>query len=124
MYSAQVDSWKAFKCLTQSNPVLELLTNHGHLTLAQDNSCLALYMCRWGEAQLLPGALRLVRHLAKHNIQLAIATSTPRDTFNRKMANNPELRHLLRFVVGDARGLSGALLGRYSWCFPTQVPVV
>lgn len=33
---------------------------------------------RWGEAALMPGAERLLRHLAAHGVPLALATSTPR----------------------------------------------
>lgn len=60
---------------------------------------------RWSDAKLLPGALRLLQHLASHNIPFAIATSTPRATFDKKMSKKPELRALLKHVVcGDEVG--------------------
>ncbi len=43
----------------------------------------------------MPGALRLVRHLAARGVPFAVATSTPRATFNAKMAAKAELRALL-----------------------------
>lgn len=54
-----------------------------------------LALPRWADAPLLPGALRLVRHLAASGVPFAVATSTPRATFNSKMSRKPELRQLL-----------------------------
>ncbi|BDA50444.1 Pseudouridine-5'-phosphatase at N-terminal half [Coccomyxa sp. Obi] len=41
---------------------------------------------RWQDARLMPGAARLLWHLHSHGIPLALATSTPRATFERKMS--------------------------------------
>ncbi|PNH06925.1 Riboflavin kinase, partial [Tetrabaena socialis] len=49
----------------------------------------------WADAPLLPGALRLVRHLAASGVAFAVATSTPRATFQAKMSEKEELRGLL-----------------------------
>ncbi|EFJ52248.1 hypothetical protein VOLCADRAFT_103251 [Volvox carteri f. nagariensis] len=54
-----------------------------------------LLAARWAHAPLLPGALRLVRHLAACGVPFAIATSTPRATFAAKMSLKTELRELL-----------------------------
>ncbi|KAG2426248.1 hypothetical protein HXX76_013006 [Chlamydomonas incerta] len=54
-----------------------------------------LLAARWADAPLLPGALRLVRHLASSGVPFAVATSTPRATFISKMSRKPELRQLL-----------------------------
>jgi beta-phosphoglucomutase-like phosphatase (HAD superfamily) len=58
---------------------------------------------RWGQARLLPGALRLLRHLSVSGIPFAIATSTPRATLQLKLATKPELARLVagRVVCGD-----------------------
>jgi hypothetical protein len=40
----------------------------------------------------LPGALRLVQHLARHSIPFAVASSTPRQTFEAKMAGTAQVR--------------------------------
>jgi riboflavin kinase len=57
---------------------------------------------RWGDARLLPGALRLLKHLCAAGVPVAVATSTPRATFNKKLATKAELRALWRAVVcGD-----------------------
>ncbi|GLI60027.1 hypothetical protein VaNZ11_002092 [Volvox africanus] len=54
-----------------------------------------LLAARWAQAPLLPGALRLVRHLAACGLPFAVATSTPRATFAAKMSRKDELRGLL-----------------------------
>jgi riboflavin kinase len=62
---------------------------------------------RWGDARLLPGALRLLSHLSAAGVPVAVATSTPRATFDKKLATKAGLRALWRAVVcGDevARG--------------------
>ncbi|KAK9917563.1 hypothetical protein WJX75_005816 [Coccomyxa subellipsoidea] len=41
---------------------------------------------RWQDARLMPGASRLLWHLHSHGIPLALATSTPRATYERKMS--------------------------------------
>uniref|UniRef100_A0A7S3VJV5 riboflavin kinase n=2 Tax=Dunaliella tertiolecta TaxID=3047 RepID=A0A7S3VJV5_DUNTE len=64
----------------------------------------ALLKERWSYTKRLPGALRLVRHLACHSIPYAVATSTPRQTFEAKMAGVAQhpLQELLKNVVcGD-----------------------
>jgi hypothetical protein len=61
--------------------------------------------CSWADAKLLPGALRVLRHLHRSGLPIAVATSTPRATLQRKLANKPELRELLaRAVCGDEVG--------------------
>jgi hypothetical protein len=51
---------------------------------------------------MLPGALRLLRHLAQHGVPLAVATSTPRATLHAKLSLKDELRALLPLAVcGD-----------------------
>lgn len=65
-------------------------------------------LCSWADAKLLPGALRVLRHLHHSGLPIAVATSTPRTTLQRKLVNKPELRELLaRAVCGDEVG--GAL---------------
>jgi riboflavin kinase len=54
-----------------------------------------LLRARWGEARPMPGALRLLRHLASLGVPVAVATSTPRASFERKLAGKCELRGLL-----------------------------
>jgi beta-phosphoglucomutase-like phosphatase (HAD superfamily) len=41
---------------------------------------------RWYETRLMPGAHRLVLHLQKHGVQMAVATSTLRSSYRSKMA--------------------------------------
>jgi beta-phosphoglucomutase-like phosphatase (HAD superfamily) len=50
----------------------------------------------------LPGARRLALHLAKHNIPIAVATSTSRSSYNIKMQNHADVRQCVGAVVcGD-----------------------
>ena len=50
----------------------------------------------------MPGAQRLMEHLKAHNVPVALATSSSRDFFERKMSgpNTAFLRH--HFHVGPA----------------------
>jgi riboflavin kinase / FMN hydrolase len=54
-----------------------------------------LLCARWGEARPMPGALRLLRHLEALRVPVAVATSTPCASFEKKLAGKPELRALL-----------------------------
>jgi HAD superfamily hydrolase (TIGR01509 family) len=57
---------------------------------------------RWHEAPLLPGAARLVGHLAAAGVRLALATSTSRATLARKLADKPQIMAAFEHVVcGD-----------------------
>lgn len=44
--------------------------------------------CRWPETKLMPGAGRLVLHLKDHDVAMAIATSTMRSSYERKMSGS------------------------------------
>ncbi|CAG8501469.1 9729_t:CDS:2 [Cetraspora pellucida] len=46
---------------------------------------------RFPFAKPMPGAMRLVTHLKKHRIPIAVATSSNRESFNIKASNNREL---------------------------------
>lgn len=48
---------------------------------------------------LVPNVMRLVRHLSKHQIHLAICTSSTKDEFNAKMAVHKELLDLIPLIV-------------------------
>jgi riboflavin kinase len=57
---------------------------------------------RWGEAALMPGAARLLRHLHAHGVPLALATSTPRSVLALKRESLGDLYGLFAAVVaGD-----------------------
>ncbi|VDK89131.1 unnamed protein product [Litomosoides sigmodontis] len=58
---------------------------------------------RLPESPLLPGAMRLVKHLVKHNIQTAICSGSNAFEFNAKMKNHKELSDLipLHVLTGD-----------------------
>lgn len=75
---------------------------------------------RWADAPLMPGALRLVRHLAARGVPFAVATSTPRATFNAKMAAKAELRALLG---GDGAAAPVAVVcgDEVGWCAGDEV---
>ncbi|EFO18120.2 HAD-superfamily hydrolase [Loa loa] len=48
---------------------------------------------------LVPGIMRLVRHLAKHKIHMAICTSSNKIEFDAKMAMHKELLDLFSLIV-------------------------
>ena len=47
-----------------------------------------LLNARWGEVNMMPGAARLLRHLHRHKIPTALATSTPAKYLGVKMASH------------------------------------
>lgn len=47
----------------------------------------------------MPGAERLVRHLHKHKIPIAIATSSDQDSVDRKSQNHQEIFSFFHHVV-------------------------
>ena len=54
------------------------------------------------DARPLPGVVRLVKHLKKHHVPMAVATSSHLDAFNIKSSNNQELFQLFDVVItGD-----------------------
>ncbi|KAG2486461.1 hypothetical protein HYH03_014908 [Edaphochlamys debaryana] len=82
---------RPLECWSAVAKVLDLAVPPEQL-LAESEPLMA---ARWADARLLPGALRLVRHLAGSGLAWGVATSTPRATFNAKMSRKPELRALL-----------------------------
>ncbi|KAJ8919018.1 hypothetical protein NQ315_016923 [Exocentrus adspersus] len=48
---------------------------------------------------LMPGAMALVRHLYKHDVPIAVATSSSKDTTKLKMQNHRDLLELFHHVV-------------------------
>lgn len=82
--------------------------------------------CRFATVKALPGARRLLGHLARQNIPIAVATSTSRDSFNAKMQAHTELRECVAAVVcsddvegGEAQGIFLKAAGLLS-ILPTQ----
>lgn len=51
------------------------------------------------KCQLFPGVMRLVQHLAKHKIPVAICTSSSKVEFKIKMARHKELLDLISLIV-------------------------
>lgn len=63
---------------------------------------LHILRCRLHTVKSLPGAQRLLRHLAKHSIPVAVATSTPRASYNIKMqTHGPLVDCVAAAVCGD-----------------------
>lgn len=57
---------------------------------------------RYGEIEPIAGAQKLVDALLARGVPLALATSTPRASFDKKMAHHPELLYAMSAVVtGD-----------------------
>jgi riboflavin kinase len=57
---------------------------------------------RWADVRPLPGARRLLEHLASCGVRVAVATSTSRATFDSKLSKKPWMRELFQAAVcGD-----------------------
>ena len=56
----------------------------------------------YGTAKVLPGTVKLIRHLASHNVPQAIASSSSRHHFEMKTANHQQWLKLLEITtLGD-----------------------
>ncbi|CAG8515351.1 3421_t:CDS:2 [Cetraspora pellucida] len=64
---------------------------------------------RFPFAKPMPGVMRLVKHLKKHRIPIAVATSSTRESFNIKVSNNRELFDMFDSItcVDDANIKNG-----------------
>ncbi|WIA22630.1 hypothetical protein OEZ86_009609 [Tetradesmus obliquus] len=61
-----------------------------------------LLEARWADVRPLPGARRLLQHLSDCGAKVAIATSTSRATFGKKLSKKPWLQELFQAsVCGD-----------------------
>jgi riboflavin kinase len=59
-------------------------------------------MYRWADVRPLPGARRLLQHLSDCGAKVAVATSTSRATFVKKLSKKPWLQELFQAsVCGD-----------------------
>lgn len=64
--------------------------------------CTAMCWARWADVRPLPGARRLLEHLHSCGARVAVATSTSRATFQKKLAKKPWLTALFQAAVcGD-----------------------
>lgn len=60
------------------------------------------WSCRWPSVGALPGARRLLKHLAAHGIPLALATSASRSSCAAKLSSHGDLRSCFNVMVhGD-----------------------
>jgi len=61
-----------------------------------------LLNARWGEVQLMPGAMRLLQHLRAKGVRFGLATSTPREYFALKMASHTRVVEMMSCeITGD-----------------------
>ncbi|KIO32284.1 hypothetical protein M407DRAFT_241533 [Tulasnella calospora MUT 4182] len=63
----------------------------------------------WPTCQVLPGIRKLVEHLAKHKIPMAVATGSIRRNYNLKAVHHPKVFDLFenRVICGDDPRLKG-----------------
>ena len=56
----------------------------------------------WPKVKPLPGAMRILEYFRKHNIPIALATSTTKPVFDQKMSMNQDmLKYFDAIVLGD-----------------------
>eukprot|EP00252_Welwitschia_mirabilis_P013342 TRINITY_DN2939_c0_g1_i1.p1 TRINITY_DN2939_c0_g1~~TRINITY_DN2939_c0_g1_i1.p1 ORF type:complete len:411 (+),score=84.13 TRINITY_DN2939_c0_g1_i1:548-1780(+) len=55
---------------------------------------------RWSRAKPLPGADRLVKHLQRHNVPLALASNSPRSNIEAKLAAQKGWKESFKVIVG------------------------
>ncbi|EKE37207.1 hypothetical protein ENUP19_0328G0007 [Entamoeba nuttalli] len=56
----------------------------------------------WSTVKPLPGAMRILNYFKRHNIPIALATSTTKSVFEQKMVKNQEmLNYFDAIVLGD-----------------------
>eukprot|EP00878_Enallax_costatus_P022110 GHUV01023446.1.p1 GENE.GHUV01023446.1~~GHUV01023446.1.p1 ORF type:complete len:346 (+),score=74.28 GHUV01023446.1:1008-2045(+) len=71
-------------------------------TIWREDLCCYCCLRRWADVKPLPGARRLLQHLQACGCKVAIATSTSRSTFDKKLAKKPWMRELFQAsVCGD-----------------------
>uniref|UniRef100_A0A915Q6V9 Uncharacterized protein n=1 Tax=Setaria digitata TaxID=48799 RepID=A0A915Q6V9_9BILA len=63
------------------------------------NQCNTLADELLSKCPLCPGVMRLVQHLAKHKIEMAVCTSSGKPEFDTKMAIHTELLSLIPLIV-------------------------
>uniref|UniRef100_A0A1I7W419 Haloacid dehalogenase-like hydrolase n=1 Tax=Loa loa TaxID=7209 RepID=A0A1I7W419_LOALO len=86
------------------NDAIKMMLKHEHLIGTVNlEEYSAKYLDLLGkylpESQLLPGAMQLVKHFAKHKIPTAICTGSNTFEFNAKMKNQKELCDLIPLYV-------------------------
>lgn len=87
-----IEAWQAVKDILNIDATAQQLFDASEPILTE----------RWHRAKLMPGAHRLLWHLHKHNIPVALATSTSRATFAAKMAGHVNLQSIFTCVsCGD-----------------------
>ncbi|KAL7713435.1 2-deoxyglucose-6-phosphate phosphatase [Entamoeba marina] len=63
----------------------------------------------WPETKPLPGAVDILKYFKKHNIPIALATSTTKSVFDVKMTHNKEMMNYFDAIVcGDDPNVSEA----------------
>ncbi|KAL4702714.1 hypothetical protein ACJJTC_011579 [Scirpophaga incertulas] len=61
--------------------------------------CWEIYEILFPKVQLMPGARRLVEHLHRHGVPIALATSSSLDSVNLKMKNHQEFLSLFNHLT-------------------------
>ncbi|KAL3155731.1 hypothetical protein ABBQ32_012751 [Trebouxia sp. C0010 RCD-2024] len=87
-----IEAWQAVRDVLDIDATAQQLFDESEPILTE----------RWHMAKLMPGAHRLLWHLHKHKIPVALATSTSRATFGAKMAGHGNLQSIFTCVsCGD-----------------------
>ncbi|GAB2285424.1 hypothetical protein Dimus_019875 [Dionaea muscipula] len=66
-----------------------------------------LYRSKWAEAKALPGAYRLIAHLHKHQVPLALASNSLREYIDAKISHHKGWKECFSAILGSDQVKSG-----------------
>ncbi|XP_071714379.1 bifunctional riboflavin kinase/FMN phosphatase-like [Rutidosis leptorrhynchoides] len=66
-----------------------------------------MFADQWCNLKALPGAYRLVKHLKRHGVQMALASNSPRDSIETKLSYHPSLKESFSSIIAGDEVKSG-----------------
>ncbi|KAF8413750.1 hypothetical protein HHK36_001743 [Tetracentron sinense] len=77
------------------------------MPLYQERQVSSLYLSLWVQAKALPGANRLIRHLHKHGVPLALASNSIRRNIETKVSHQQGWKEFFSVIIGSDEVNSG-----------------
>lgn len=88
---------------TQKESAVAIVNNYG-LPLSPDQyiqEITPLHRAKWAEAKALPGANRLIKHLHKHHVPLALASNSSREYIKGKISYHKGWKDCFSAILGS-----------------------